>query len=373
MAEFQKALKESDWKKALSLCTDEVKSKAAGYESPEGFFKDVLPIKEILSTTEFHLRGQSRRGQITRYMYPIKLQDPNAIGSLEWELYAAERGRKCSIDFETKPLKIWIKHKILEQKAANSQLRIDPNETKRGFDVRIIPLSEYFVVGKPMLFRVEMKNISNATLGYLKRTSMEHNPMIIKGPEDINVPYLETYFQIGVTHKFTEPGETVVLAENYDARSQYHIVKGGRYSFQLKGSFETKPSNIVEIDIKAGSLAAMESVVESLVPILPGGWKLMRSPAPAEQTDDSKTGESVYALLEGKRAKKGIDGDKGVNIIIVVVSGDIPIKIQPYLEEMEFWGTCKLGRIYVEQYNAEQLWLDYKQQIINALKIQPLK
>jgi len=368
LGEFQKSLKGADWQKALSLCTEEVKQKADGYESAEAFFEDVLPMKEICSKTEFRLRGQSGRGAFTKYMYPIDLKDPNALGTLEWELYAAQIGGKCAIDFETKPLKIWIKHKILEQKASKDQFKIDPNETKRGFEVKLIPLSKHFVIGKPMLFRIEMKNTSDKTLGYWATSRIINESLEVTDPNGKIVPYIDEGYQILIWMDFVEPQDTIVLADNYDVRSQYHIIKSGIYTFQFKEQPFTRASNVISIEVMPGQFSPLESVVESLIPILPKGWVLTRRLMSLERPEESKGGEAISVVLRGKQAGKTLD--YSIIMAIVPKQAKITDNFKEILDEMELWGACTLGQVYAKAINAQELWPDYKEQIIKALKIQ---
>lgn len=48
MLKFQQALKESQWEKALSCCSENVKKKAKEYKSTVVFFRDVVPVEEII-------------------------------------------------------------------------------------------------------------------------------------------------------------------------------------------------------------------------------------------------------------------------------------------------------------------------------------
>jgi hypothetical protein len=106
---------------------------------------------------------------------------------------------------------------------------------------------------------------------------MVNDPLMVKGPGDTNLPYIDTSYQTIVYPEFIEPGETVELVEYYDVRSQYHIIKPGKYSFQFKDSISgAKPSNIVDLKIKPGILSALESVVEKLKLILSESWTLTR-------------------------------------------------------------------------------------------------
>src|SRR5436309_1183892 len=50
---FQRALKDEQWHQALALCSERVQNAAAKYRSAEVFFKDVVPISQILEKKSF--------------------------------------------------------------------------------------------------------------------------------------------------------------------------------------------------------------------------------------------------------------------------------------------------------------------------------
>ena len=233
-----------------------------------------------------------------------------------------------------------------------------------GFDVLLIPLSQDFVIGKPMLFRVEIKNISDETLGYMNTSFMVNDPMIVKDSNDTIVPYIAGDAQTGGGPEFVEPGEIIILSDNYDARSQYHIVKPGKYTFQFKGLHQTKPSNIVKMDVKAGQLSALESVVEELRKILPDNWGLTRRIAYSRQfAADTNIDGAVIVHLIGKPRHKTKDRGIGLGLYIN------PSQPDQGSFEGHLWGQCELGYVYANSINAELLWPNYKEQITKALDI----
>jgi len=373
MVRFQKAIKDSDWEKALTYCSEKIKSKAEGYDSIETFFKYVLPIDEIAALSEFQISGRgSRNKEVISYSSEIKLKDPNYRYPLHWNLSVRREDSNWVVEFPTKPLDIWLKHAILKMKVANDHLLIEPEKGRAGFEVRLIPLTKEFTIGSPMLFRIEMKNISDETLGYIHTTSvMVNDPMSVIGPKDDNVPYFGGNSCVSAAPEFVEPGETIILADNYDARSQYHITKPGKYTFQFREAFTINPSNSVEVDIKPRQLSALESVVENLILILPAGWKLTRRAVPANQFAEEQTGEAILVSLTGKRTGKRVD--IAIQMAIFLDSDHAQVKLRDHLTELEFWGQSQWGPVYVKSINAEQLWPNYKEQIIKALGIEEIK
>ena len=366
---FQKALRESDWAKALTYCSKKVKTEAVGHESIEAFFGDVLPIEEIKSLPEFQIRGRGiRNDEVVRYSCEIKLEDPNYRWPLNWNLSVLKEDSSWAVEFPTKPLDIWLKHEVLKSKWANGELKFDKEKIRKGFEVSLVPLSEDYVIGKPMLFRLEMKNVSTETLGPVDTTSvMVNDPMIVIHPNGDKALYVDSDYQTVTGHEFVEPGETIVIADNYDARSQYHITTPGKYTFQFRGWFTINPSDSVEIDIKAGRLSSLETVVEKLLPILPEGWTLTRTRIGDIADLDCETDRGIVVRMVGRRGRKG--GSGGMVGVFVLINPS-----QSFLEktqfEAELWGQSQWGSVYVKSLDAEQLWSDYEAQIIKAFDIQ---
>jgi len=253
---------------------------------------------------------------------------------------------------------------------ANEELKLDREKIRDGFKIRLIPLSNNFVIGRAMWFRLEMKNISNETLGYMHTSMMVNDPMIVKDPNGVRLPYIDRSYQTAVGREFVEPGETVLLADNYDVRSQYHIARPGSYTFQFRGTelLGIKPSNVVEARIKPGLLSPLEIVAEKLIPVLPQGWELTRTALPLEQFVEANTGEVIMVHLIGKRSGKG----SGTSVFMAIFLGAdyTKLELQGYLAELEFWGDCPWGPVYGKSTDAESLWPNYKEQIVNTLNIQ---
>jgi len=373
MIRFQKAIKDSDWTRALSYCSNKVKSKGKEYDSTEAFFKNVLPIDEITALSEFHISGMSRRNDdVISYRCEIRLKDPGSKYSLSWNLSVLKEDSNWVVDLPTKPLDVWLKHENLKMKWMNERYRFDEEKTQKGFDVRLVSLSEDFVVGKPMLFRVEMKNISNETLGYM-HTSFINDPMLIKDSNGVIVHYIDTSYQTAEAPEFVEPAETIILADNYDARSQYHITRPGKYTFQFKGLANTKPSNIIEKDIQSSSLPALERIVEDLLPVLPEGWELTRTIRPANELAQTSTANEVLWIhLIGKQTGKGKGNSVSLAVFLYAAAQMPPhVKLKSNLSELDAWGNSKWGLIYAKSQDAELLWPDYKEKIKNVLQVAP--
>ncbi|MHC4215773.1 MAG: hypothetical protein ACYSWP_20690, partial [Planctomycetota bacterium] len=361
---FQKAIGSSDWEDALSLCSVKVGRKARESGSLEVFFKSVVPIKELLSETDIRVRGRSSSGnEVTSYSFDVPVLFPEKDDGLDWEWSAVKSGSGWVIDFKPKTLEIQLKHQRMFQESFQSRgdhvLRME--KMRKGFEISLVPLTEEFVIGKPMLFMIELANVSEETLMY-GRTSMVNDPMEIKGSDGKKVPYMGGSYQTAEGSDFIEPGETVVLVESYDVTSQYHITKPGKYSFQFT-RFYVKQSNIVEVEVKGGELSPLELATEKLKPIVPDKWVFSSRIMSGKQFGGEKAGRCLaLSMIDSKGGK---EWNASIFVLVFLDCDKSQINYRSSLGE--FWGDCKWGPVYVRSYNAPLRWPGYTSQIMMAL------
>jgi hypothetical protein len=235
-------------------------------------------------------------------------------------------------------------------------------------------LSKEFVIGQPMLFRVEMTNVSNSPIESEQTTQvMVNNPMIVKGPDGKVIPYVDTQCQTLARPEVIQPGETVALAVEYDVTSQYRIIEPGRYTFQVNvfRGYGIAPSNIVEIEVKPGELSPADSIVERLLKILPEGWTYTRRVISREPTPENSSNAFVSIWLMGGGMQKDIHLNISVGIKIYLTEDEVTVEPDEFASGL--LGRCRWGPVYVEAYDAKLLWPDYREQIIKALDIEEVK
>lgn len=369
---FLAEVKAADWDKALMYCSADVQAKAAEYDSVARFFNAVVPINQVISPAKYdHFGGLSYRNNIpVRYTCEVKLKDPAYRYPLRWNLSVLKEDLHWVVDFPVKPLDIWLKHEILKSKLANRELEIDYEKNRAGFEVSLIPLSDEFIIGQPMLFRLEMKNISSETLCYTQTSYLVNDPMLITAFGGERVPFYEGDCQTGGAKEFAEPNDVIVLTEKYDVRSGYHIVKPGRYSFQFKNS-STPSSNIVEMNVQPGPLSPLEECVERIRTVLPPRWGLTRRIPSTYEFYRGQSGEEILIQLTGKRAPKTSTTEKSIGISIAIFPDpSTDSQMLEHASKYDFWGNSPLGTICVRAGNAEELWPDYREQLIKALQIE---
>ncbi|MHC4623690.1 MAG: hypothetical protein ACYS4W_07285 [Planctomycetota bacterium] len=367
---FQEAISNSDWDKAVSLCSEKVSNKAKESDSLEVFFNSVVPIKGLLSETDVRVRGRgSRDNQVTRYSFDVPVRFPEKDDGLDWEWSVVKSGDSWLVDFKPKPLEIQMKHHRMMQERYNRrgdarghELRIE--KMRKGLEIYLVPLAGKFVIGKPMLFRMKLVNVSEETLGFGQTSWMVNDPMIVTGPDGKRVPYMDTSYQTAVWSEFIDPGETMALIESYDVTSQYHITKPGKYSFQFT-SFYLKQSNTVEFEVKDGELSPQEIATERLKPIVPKGWDFSRRVTSGKQFGGEDVGRCLGLGMIDRKAGK--EWNASIYISVFLDCDKSQIDYRSHLGE--FWGDCRWGPVYVRSYNAAMRWPGYKSQLMNALGI----
>jgi len=370
---FQLAIKDSNWERALSLCSKPVRAKAKEWESTKAFFTAFMPIEQITGLSGFPVNSYSgRAGKIVSLSFFLGLEAPEAEWPIRWKCSVVKESGHWLVDFKTLPVKILIKKELLRRELEKEDAQTRRAKFDRGIEFRLIPRTEEFEVGRPMLFRIEMVNVSEEPILYRATgpTSVVANDkMIITGPNGKIIKYVDTSYQIGVWLDVILPDETIVLVDNYDVVRQYYITKPGRYTFQFKGwPIDTKGSNTIDVEVGDGELSTADSVFSKVLSVVPKGWTATRRLAPARPVSGDMSGAFINVHMIGKRAGKGIE----VDIFLAIAEDEGSLETQ-FVSELQLWGKCKWGYVYFRGHDAESLWPDYRKQIIKALCIEEIK
>jgi hypothetical protein len=368
---FQRALQEQNWQAALSLCSENIQKKAKEGKSPEEFLKAYLPIDDLVKMTELPTRGYSGTlEKISNINLDISISssktDNEAPVSWKWSLVRDDEN-KWLVDFKVLPIDILVQKERLIRKFINAESNVRAANTAKfnqGIKFNLVPISEKYVIGQPMLFKVEMINTSDEPISFTTAgptAIMTSNPMYITGPEKEEIDYIYPSVQIGVGSDVILPKETIVLVDSYDVTSQYFINKPGQYAFQFRGWPErgNKTSNTVELEVKQGELSAQDSIYERIIKVLPTGWQASRRLAIEKEAD-----KQIFVNLIGERKSKQIDVGIGL-----LVSSNKNLLSTSAMNKFELWGKCQWGYVYVTDQNADTLWPDFHSQLIKALEI----
>jgi len=370
---LQRALQKGDWESALRCCSERVCSLARGQEGLDEFFKRFTPLEELVAMTEFPTEGYgSRSDRIMVIRLATRLTQPDTERPVRWEWALERTGDKWRVDFKPITVENVIKKEVFRRQLENEDRAARVARFKQNIKYVLTPLSEHFVIGEPMLFRLEMKNTGDGPVLYTRTSFMVNDPMDVVGPDGSEIRYADVDYQTSVGPDVILAGETIVLMEQYDVTSQYSIVEPGRYTFRFRGRglYPDIGSNVCTVDVSPGKLPAFEQVAERLSAVMPDGWMLQRRLAQDDSLDESSQVEYLFVHLIGKR-EGGKGGDRGVTLLVVmrrgVSAGDVPEK--EWTERFEYWGMSEWGPLYAYPNAPDSLWPDYKNDIVRVLGV----
>jgi hypothetical protein len=370
MVQFQQALKDSDWNKGLDFCSQNVKSNVEDYNSTEAFFREVVPMDDIVSLSQFQTYGgkYNRDGQQIEFFCSLRIPTVVSEKRVDWVWKVIKNGDKWLIDFQSLPLEKWIEKETNRLARETEVARKKREELRKGFAIKLAALNEEFVVGQPMLFRIEMTNISSSSIEFMSTSSaMANDPMVVVGPNGEIEKYIDTDYQTLGREEKIETGESIILAEKYDVTSQYRIIRPGQYTFQFNG-FERhglRPSNIVKMEVKPGGLLPEDIIFEKLLSVLPEGWKLTKTRACNNADLDMARG--ICLSLLGKLGDKGTS--QGTIAIFMWINPE-KFNLDAIEFDGEFLGQSEWGPVYIKSVDADLLWPNYKEKMIEALNIE---
>lgn len=364
---FQQAVKTSDWDRALSYCSQPVRAKAAEFDSPRAFFQCLVPLKEIPLRPFSPNLFSSRDGRIIRMSDDVGLYvegEEDWWPRWPWSLVRVDKG--WLVDFELLSREDFLQKARIKRELLKRGQTAEPGEFDKAIKYVLTPISDEFVIGRPMRFRLEMTNTADKPFGYWRMDVMANDPMIVTDPNGQMLPYVDTGYQLDMGSDAILPGETIVLAEEYDVTSQYRILRPGSYTFQFK--LYDRRSNVCSVEVKPGPLPQMEQIVEKLLPVLPSGWRLTRSLRPPSGFREDRPTQSLCIELIGKPGGKG--NRYGISLLVLLNSD--PLDTDPWLKEWyDFWGLTSWGSLYARVNEVEQLWPDHRVQIERALGVEP--
>jgi hypothetical protein len=315
LLKFQRAVQKQDWQEVLSLCSENIRKKAQEHEFLEKFFNDYLPIEDLIKMREFPTTGYSGSSdKILKINLDLELSayDPETFESVSWKWSLVRGNDTWLVDFKAIPLDMIVQKELLRRKLRDENYETRRAKFEKGIRYNLIPLTENFVVGKPMPFRIEMKNTGDVPILYMTISPlMINDPMHITGPNGEKVKYVDIDSQTFAGEEVVLPGETIVLVENYDAISQYYITTPGRYTFQFQ------KSNKVEIYIKEGKISAMDEVYTKLFDIMPQGWTITRRMASSREPYLFIEEQDKYLFIHLIGKRRGLQIDVDIRLAIV--------------------------------------------------------
>lgn len=272
---------------------------------------------------------------------------------------------------------------------------------KGGFATRLAPLEERYVLGRPMRFRLEMKNGSSSRMLFDAQQVDCNWSMIVTGPDGKRAAYIAPGYQTVGFDRAIDPGEVVVLLRGLDIASQYYVGRPGRYRVQYDGRSvsisehpegsqfvdgmlvfsDTKrgdrgpsrhvsniPSNVVEIEVLPGELPPYLVAVGKLLEVLPGRWTISGARGAEELTPPKRDLSIRTAIRLSAR-----DGKVGTVITVWETGRTVDLTsldLAEYAVPNEYWGRNDRGHIYVWMPpRAEYLWAEARRKLAATLDV----
>lgn len=242
---FQDALGAERWQEALSFCSDRVRAKAAEWPSPKAFLYETIPT-ELLLAQDFGywtLRCDQTGGfdwtdKANFYALIITLTEPESKPVVQWHWAIYATNHTWVVDYPPIKLEEYIARKkaaIQEREEKMKQVRQSLEPKVQGIKTHLIPVSKRFIIGSPMLFRVELANLGKTTADY-KDSGVSLAPLTVLDDRGQPLPFTEISSQILVRKGEVAPGASVVLAERIDLNEHYAVTSPGAYVVQFSGA-----------------------------------------------------------------------------------------------------------------------------------------
>lgn len=370
-AAFMHALKAGRWDLALSLCTQKVRIQARAYDSAQAFFEDRIPLELFLGSPGPRSVGKSSIGdREVQYHYELRYPDPELGYPLHWPLSVDRFDNQWWIQIPDKPFSIWLKHARLKSRFINDENPPDIDRLGRGLEFRLESLDETYYIGNPMNFRLRLLNTSTKILGYPRSPWMVNDPIEVKDPHGRVLPYREGMYQVGVSTEFIDPGAQVVLVDSYDLRSQYHLIESGSYTLQFRNSLPMATSKHIEVEIKPGTPAPLESVTARLLDILPEGWWLTRRFMPRIHCQPWPRDRVLHVSLISRPGGKASRGLPPVGIFLQIYLDTDTFAPDLTMDPGDVRCKSPWGPVQISFQNVEEMWPDGRAAVIRALNLE---
>jgi len=277
MLRFQDALAAERWGEALSFCSDRVRATATKWPTPKEFFTDTMPIEHVLEQ-DFACWSCGTNF----YGLFVTLSEPGSEPRIDWHWGFVPTEHGWVVDYPP----VGLTEYVVNRKAAFQdrderirRIRQSLEPKVQSVKTRLIPVSERFVLGSSMLFRVELVNSGSTSVHYMDM-GVRYKPLTVVNEKKEPIPYVAQPLQIQVHKAELAAGASVVLAEKININEHGEIRTPGKYLVQFNspdmaigqpippeemGRFaenlsvavfdflcatNTFPSNVVEIDVQ---------------------------------------------------------------------------------------------------------------------------
>jgi len=243
---FQDALAAERWGDALSLCSERLRASAAKWPAPKDFFTETMPIEHVLAQ-DFGCWSCGTNF----YGLFVTLSEPGVEPRIDWHWGLVPTEHGWVVDYPPVKLTEYVPNKkaALEQRDERiKEIHRSLEPKVQGVKSRLTPVTERFVVGSPMFFRVELVNSGPTPVHFLDG-GVRHKPLRVLNEKKEPVSYVEQPMQIQINKAELSAGKSVVLADRIDINGSGEIRRPGKYFVQFDSP-----------DVRVGQPVASESM-----------------------------------------------------------------------------------------------------------------
>jgi len=227
---LQDALAAEQWQEALGFCSERVRMQAAGWPSAKDFFNQTMPIEHVLAQTF----GCWSCGA-NLYGLFVTLSEPGAEPRIDWYWGLLPTAAGWVVDYPPVKLEEYVVKRraaLHERDERIKQIREALEPKARAVRTRLSAVSDRFVIGSPMLFRLELENSGPTSVHYLNK-GIQYKPLAVRTEKNQPVAYVPKPAQIAVAKAELFARSSVVLAEKIDINPGHEINKPGKYFVQF--------------------------------------------------------------------------------------------------------------------------------------------
>ena len=233
MLRFQNALAAAKWTEALKFCSYRVQVEAAKWPTEAEFFRQTMPVEDVLAQSF----GCWSCGEPTYGLF-VNLTAPTETSVVQWYWAIVATNGAWVVDYPPVKLDKYVSKKKAWLKQRDDELariRRELDSQVQNLKVKLTATSKQFVIGQPMLFKVELFNPGKETVEY-RDCGIRVYPLKVRDEQkEPLAPHVQPA-QLFVHTERLAPSDSIVLVDGIDLEKWYSISKAGKYMVRFDGS-----------------------------------------------------------------------------------------------------------------------------------------
>lgn len=263
------------------------------------------------------------------------------------------------------------------------RFRIPWGEELGGLRTRLVPVTEEFTIGESMVFKLELKNVSNSPIKYDCQRADRFGSIKIIRPNGREAAYVGGSGQTCGNDKTIMPGEVKLIFDDLDIDKQYNIVDKGVYkiSFRrykdlyfLNNDMESETelktryipeSNVLSIKVRTGAARLHGLAFDRIERSLPDRWEALLH----RRVEEESNAKIVHMYnMEGPLSEAVIS-----TVEVVQADGTCGPGTGFHSRRKKAWeylGRNDYGHVYFRMNkNAAKSWPQARDDVIKALGV----